>query len=293
MTEVHHFAYGWISPALAYGLSFFGYLFGLVLAARARGSSGPSRARWLTLAAVAIGGLGIWASHFMALLGFDVVETMLRYDATVTALGFGIAIVVTCLGVYLVGFGRPSAWKVIVAGLYTGVGLVMVHWTGVLAMRLSGRVSYDPRLAAIGLGVGVLTATIGLWFVMVIRGGAATVFAAMIMAVSACSTHYLVMSAIRVELTDAGIDGTAGVNPFVLLAPVCLLATLMISGLAYSTVGFSVQPNTAKEEALLARARAMYTAASLLRSQHRGRAGQLVTSRPEKRAQAAVQKTNV
>src|SRR3954453_11451481 len=94
VTAVDQFAYGAITPALSLILSFLGCLLGTFLASRSRFSTGGSRARWLTLSAVAIGGTGTWVPHFMALLGVDVPNSVLRYDIPTTALGLGIAVVV-------------------------------------------------------------------------------------------------------------------------------------------------------------------------------------------------------
>jgi len=78
MAVVHHFAFGWINPIIAYVMSFLGSLLGLVLTARARQvPAGPARVPWLLLAAVSIGGTGIWLMHFMAAL-------RVRLDASVT-----------------------------------------------------------------------------------------------------------------------------------------------------------------------------------------------------------------
>ncbi len=264
---MEHFAYGAITPALALALSFLGCLLGVFIAARSRASSGGSRARWLTLAAVAIGGAGTWVPHFMALLGTDVPNTVVRYDVPITALGSGIAVVVYCLGLYIVGFGRPTLWKIVPAGVVTGLGLAAVHSTAPLAMRLAGTVGYDPATAVAAVTASVVGATVTLWCVSTVRGSKALVTAAGIMAVAACSTHYTVMAAVRVDPTPTpAAGGIQGAAPLELLTPVCVLACLLLSVLAYATVGFSVRQNTASEEELLRRARDMYSIATLHRA---------------------------
>ncbi len=71
--HVDHFSYGWLTPGLAYFLSVLGSLLGLVCTVRARAMiDNARRARWLVLAAWAIGGTGIWVMHFMAMIGFSV-----------------------------------------------------------------------------------------------------------------------------------------------------------------------------------------------------------------------------
>jgi len=267
VTSVEHFAYGWITPALAFVLSALGCLLGVYLTSRSRASSGGSRARWLTLSAVAVGGSGTWIPHFMALLGADVPNSVVRYDLAITGLGLGISVVAYCLGLYIAGFGRPSAAKIIPAGLLTGLGLTAVYATGPLAMRVAGVVEYDPRILLMAVGASIISATVTLWCAVVIRGTGAMLCAAVIMALAVLSTHYTVMAAVRVELVPVP-DVVSGVSLFALLTPVCILACLLLSILAYSTVGFSVRQNTAKEEALLRRARDMYSVATLARAAH-------------------------
>lgn len=262
---MEHFAYGVITPALAVVLSFLGCLLGVFIAARSRASSGGSRARWLTLSAVAIGGAGTWVPHFMALLGTDVPNSVLRYDVPITALGLGIAVVVYCLGLYIVGFGRPTLWKVLPAGVVTGLGLTAVYSTAPLAMRMAGTVGYDPATAIAAVVAGVVGATVTLWCVATVRGNRARVAAAVIMAVAACSTHYAVLSAVRVQPVASTLE-VRGAGPLELLTPVCVLACVLLSVLAYATVGFSVRQNTASEEELLRRARDMYSMATLHRA---------------------------
>lgn len=85
MASAHQFAYGWVTPVRAYLLSFVGSVLGLVATVRAR--SAPTmalRARWLVLAAFSIGGTGIWTMHFLAMIGFSVDGTPVRFDVPVT-----------------------------------------------------------------------------------------------------------------------------------------------------------------------------------------------------------------
>ncbi|WP_433078322.1 MHYT domain-containing protein [Dactylosporangium sp. CA-052675] len=271
MTPVEQFAYGWITPALALAMSMLGCLLGTFLTSRSRASTGGRRARWLTLSALAIGGTGSWVPHFMAMLGVDVPGTDVRYDIPITLLGLGIAVVVYCLGLYIAGWGRPSAWKVLPAGVLTGIGLTAVYATGPMSMRIAGIIAYDAPTLLIAAVAAMVGASVTLWCASVVRGTTAMFCASVIMALAACSTHYMVMAALRVRPAPGGAE-VAGVTLFTLLAPVCVAAALVLAGLAYSTVGFTVRQDTAREEALLRRARDMYSVATLQRAaEHRRR----------------------
>lgn len=76
---------------------------------------GGSRAYWLALAALAIGGTGIWVMHFIAMLGFSVAHTEIRYDVPLTLLSCLTAIAVVAVGLFLVGFGGSGTPVVIAA----------------------------------------------------------------------------------------------------------------------------------------------------------------------------------
>jgi NO-binding membrane sensor protein with MHYT domain len=263
VAEVHQFAYGWINPVLAFVLSFLGSLLGLVLTARAREATGLARVRWLALAAVAIGGTGIWLMHFMAILGFDVPGSIVRYDVLTTVASLLIAVAIVCGGLFVVGIGRPSALKVVLGGVFTGIGVAAMHYTGMAALHVGGTVSYDRQLVLASLGIAIVASIVALWFAVVVRGPAATVGAGLLMAIAICSMHYTGMAAVRVHL-NAQFSQVAGVGPFALLLPISILACIVITALAYSTVGFSVQRENAREEALLERTRDVHQAAAML-----------------------------
>jgi NO-binding membrane sensor protein with MHYT domain len=264
MAEVHNFAFGWINPTLAFVMAFLGSLLGLVLAGRARDCGGVSRAKWLALSAIAIGGTGIWLMHFMAMIGFDVPSTIIRYDVPTTILSVVIAVLIVGFGLFVVGMGKPALWKVLLGGVCTGLGVAAMHYTGMAAMRMGGVMSFDQRTVVLSVVIAVVAATVALWFALVIRGASATVGAALLMAAAVCSMHYTGMAAIRVKLLPE-TSQVEGVSPFVLLMPISILACVVITALAYATVGFQVTQENEREEELLDQARDLHQAAAMPR----------------------------
>ena len=264
MTEVHHFAYGWFSPALAYALSFLGSLAGLSFTARARaagrprpgssgvvrraGSHGRSRlgrghrTRWLVLAAVSIGGAGIWLMHFMAMLGFDVPDSPVRYDPARTLLSMIIAIGACGFGLFMVGGDRPGRYRILTAGAITGIAVAAMHYTGMAALRVAGTIRYDPGLVAASVIIAVVAATVALLFTIAARRPGHIVGAALIMAVAVCGMHYTGMAATRVELSDS-FGAVSGVSPLLLIIPMTLITSAGLLGMALS----GLQAMTAEE----------------------------------------------
>jgi NO-binding membrane sensor protein with MHYT domain len=234
MTELHHFSYGWITPAFSYGLSVLGSLLALVCTARAREVSEPGRrARWLALAAWSLGGTGIWVMHFMAMIGFDVPGSPIRYDVVTTIASWVTAIVVVGIGLFIVGFGKRSVLKVIVGGIFTGVGVAAMHYSGMAALRLEGAVGYDRRLVLASVVIAVVAATVALWFTITLRRGPAIGVAALIMGVAVNGMHFTGMAGMRVQLHDTPGNVT-GVPALLFLGPIMVFVLIVVITLAYA-----------------------------------------------------------
>jgi NO-binding membrane sensor protein with MHYT domain len=139
-------------------LSALGSLLGPICAVRLR--SAPSagwRAWWLSLAAVAIGGTGIWAMHFVAMLGFSVVGTPIRYDVGVNAASAAIAIVAVGIGLIVVFVGsRAKLARIAIGGVIAGLGVGAMHYTGMAAMRLDGDITYRSRRVAESIAIAII-----------------------------------------------------------------------------------------------------------------------------------------
>ena len=226
--HIEHFTYGVVTPLLAYTLSVLGSLAGLVATAKARGMADSGRrARWLLLAAFAIGGTGIWVMHFVAMLGFSVVGTPVRYDLTITFASWLLAVIVVAIGLFIVGFGRPNAFKVIAAGVLTGVGVAGMHYTGMYAMRTSAAVTYDRDLVIASLVIAVVAATVALWFTVTLRRGVAIFVAALIMGVAVSGMHYTGMYALRMT-SKLAPEPISGLLPVTLIGPIGVFVLVMM-----------------------------------------------------------------
>ncbi|GAB7039752.1 MULTISPECIES: MHYT domain-containing protein [Catenuloplanes] len=235
MAEVHHFTHGAFNPIVSFLMAFLGSLLGLGCTVRARESQTRGRrARWLGIAAFAIGGAGIWLMHFMAMLGFDVPDSTLRYDLGLTLASAAIAVGTVGFGLFVVGFGPRSWQRILTSGVLTGAGVVAMHYTGMRAMRVVGVIHYDPGLVAASCVIAVVAATVALWFTVTIKGWGPIVVAAAIMGVAVTGMHYTGMAAMRVELWNDGRGPVDGLAPYILIIPITLLAAATLIGMAFS-----------------------------------------------------------
>ncbi len=253
MAEINHFEYGWITPALSYALSVLGSVLGLICAGRIRtASSAGQRAWWGILAAWAIGGTAIWTMHFMAMLGFAVSGSRIKYDVPVTVVSALLAVVAVGIGLAIVGTGRLSAVRVLAGGLFTGAGVAAMHYTGMAAMRLNGELGYDPTRVALSVLIAVVAATAALWLAMTVRRGVAIFASALVMGVAVNGMHFTGMSALSVHLHERRGE-VAGAEVGSLLIPIVLLVIFGVVGLVYALLAAPTDEDRAAAAYLAAR----------------------------------------
>ncbi|MFI5930751.1 MHYT domain-containing protein [Actinoplanes sp. NPDC051494] len=256
--EVHHFQHGWVTPAISYALSVLGSLLGLVCAIRLRqAATTGARAWWLTLSAVAIGGTGIWTMHFVAMLGFGVVGTTIKYDVPLTAASAVLAVAAVGAGLLIVfGGTRGRPVRIVIGGVLAGLGVAAMHYMGMAAMHLNGGITYGPGRVAASIAIAVVAATAALWLAATVSRPAGVLGAALIMGIAVNGMHFTGMSAMTVhahrdDVVPTGASGTS------LLVPIGLTVVFGLVGLLYALMATPNDEDRAAAEYLAARRQAM------------------------------------
>jgi NO-binding membrane sensor protein with MHYT domain len=257
MLPVHNFQFGLLTPVPAYLFSCLGAFLGLRCTTRARACSGAARARWLLLAAVSIGTTGIWVMHFVAMLGFAIPGETIRYNVPVTALSMLIAVTVVSGGLLIVGFGRQSWARLLLAGTVTGLGVASMHYTGMAAMRMPARMTYSPPLFMLSVLIAIVAATAAFWAALRLHGVLSTLGAALIMGVAVSGMHYTGMAAMHVvrapRNSPMNMDGATALG---FLLPLIFGITI-VTFILIATIGMSPTAEEIREEAaMLERSRA-------------------------------------
>ena len=241
MLTVHNFSYGLVTPALGYLMSCLGAFLGLRCTARAMACVGRERLRWLLLAAVSIGTTGIWVMHFIAMLGYTIPGQTIHYNVLITIASMLIAVIVVGIGLLIVGFAARNWRNLLLAGAFTGIGVASMHYTGMAAMRMSARMTYNPDLFVLSVIIAIVAATAALWAALNLSGTRNTLGAALIMGVAVSGMHYTGMAAMHLFRpgTGGGMDmvgGGATAENFLLplLIGISILAFIMTATLALS-----------------------------------------------------------
>ncbi|GAB3675399.1 hypothetical protein GCM10027589_45500 [Actinocorallia lasiicapitis] len=241
---LHQAVHGPVNPGLAYLLSVSGCLLGLQCTARARIASSPAtEAGWLAGGAVAIGGTGIWAMHFVAMLGFGIPGAPIRYDVPLTIFSSLLAIGVVGAGLYLVARERP----IVVGGVMMGTGVAVMHYTGMAAMNAGATLSYDPFLVWLSVVIAITASTVALWFSTRLSAWRATFGASVVMAAAVSGMHYTGMAALSAD--GPLLPDVPGADPALLLLPLIGSGSL-VTAVLLVVVGGSASPRERQAEAV-------------------------------------------
>ncbi len=198
----------------------------VMLLRHARHYAGAAAASWIGGAAIAIG-FGIWATHFVAMLGYNP-GVIVGYHLPATALSLLIAIVMTALSFYT-AISRPSRIGLAFASLLSGGGVAVMHYCGMSALELPAHIRWRGDYVAASLAFAVLLTYPALALAIHGRSRLSGIVAALLMALSVVLLHFTGMAA--VTLIPARLDlGTS-----VILSP-----TTMAGAIGVGSIGLLV-----------------------------------------------------
>lgn len=225
------FGYGFVTPVAAYVMACLGGALGLRCVVRSLLNKDSWKPGWLALGAASIG-CGIWTMHFIAMIGFQVEETALRYDIGLTVTSLAVAIVVVGIGVFVVGYRGATPAALSTAGIVTGLGVAAMHYLGMAALQLNGSIHYDAGTVALSVLIAIGAATAALWAVVSIRGFLTSLGASLVMGVAVTGMHYTGMAAVSVHVHEASPTAWSGDSPTSLLLPMLIgpIIFLLLAG---------------------------------------------------------------
>ncbi len=166
----------------------------VMMLARGLASAGRSRAAWTVGAAIAFGS-GVWAVHFVAMLGYQS-RMATAYDVFWTTLSLLIATLGTlpCLALFLFRPRNPLVAALSGAGL--GLAITGMHFTGMMAMRLGAIVMFDRRYVAAALVLAVGFSALALVVAGRWQTALGRLFAGVLLVLAIIGMHFTGMTAV-------------------------------------------------------------------------------------------------
>jgi diguanylate cyclase (GGDEF)-like protein/PAS domain S-box-containing protein len=185
----------WRLVVLAGLVCFLASLTAINLLHRARATHAHIRALWIVTAG-ATTGCGIWATHFVAMLAYEP-GIAVGYDLGLTALSLIAAIAVTSIGLAFALY-FSSRWSAALGGSIVGAGVASMHYLGMWAVQLPGRITWWPDLVVASIILGMAFGAAALALATRRNDLGATVAAAILLTLAIVSHHFTAMGAVEI-----------------------------------------------------------------------------------------------
>jgi methyl-accepting chemotaxis protein len=192
---------------------------------QARSTSRAARLNWIAAAGLA-GGSGIWATHFIAMLAYDPGSGM-AYGAELTAISLIAAILVTSAGVAIAVYA-PSPLGAAAGGATIGAGIAIMHYSGMAAVELPGRIDWDMLLVAASVGLGLLLAIAALEVATRHADRASRLWAALLLTLAIVSLHFTAMGAVEIIPDPSRVASASSLPPTLLAIVTATVATVAL-----------------------------------------------------------------
>lgn len=197
-----------VAVLAAYAALYFG--------ARLASAAGGERRRWLFAGALLMG-TGVWAMHFVGMRAMPMKVSM-SFDITMTIVSWFAAVFASGVALHIIGRKRLGSALFTGATLSMASGIVVMHYLGMYAMRMSAPPEFNVGLLALSIAIAVIASGTALALCRKLQGteGSSALVvqfvAALVMAAAICGMHYTGMLAMTfpegaVPAADNGLRG--------------------------------------------------------------------------------------
>ncbi len=197
-----------VAVLAAYAALYFG--------ARLTSAAGGERRRWL-LAGALLMGTGVWTMHFVGMRAMPMEVTM-SFDIVMTVVSWFAAVVASGVALHIIGRMRLGPALFIGATLSMAGGIVVMHYLGMYAMRMSAPPEFNTGFLVLSIAIAVIASGSALALCRKLQGTegssalAVQFVAALVMAAAICGMHYTGMMAMTfpegaVPAVDNGLRG--------------------------------------------------------------------------------------
>ena len=208
---------------VAGALCFFACLTAMSMLDRARAVSGRMQLFWLGAAGF-VGGSGIWATHFVAMLAYRTALPM-GFDAGLTILSALIAIVLSAFG-YWLALGRMGP---LLGGSIAGAAIGAMHYVGMAAVRMPADAIWNPVYVMASLVFGVALTAAALTLAHRHRGWRGMLTGAGLFALAIVGMHFTGMTAVLYRPDPLVPVPSAIIAPLTLAVAVASIALLIVT----------------------------------------------------------------
>jgi NO-binding membrane sensor protein with MHYT domain/signal transduction histidine kinase len=171
----------------------------LRLAERVAGAERRAGRLWAICGAISMG-IGIWSMHFIGMLAFSVPVT-LRYNLPLNLASLVIGMLTSWFALAISSRRNLSLPRLAGSSVLMGLGICGMHYTGMDAIQIVPRITYNPFLVAASVAIAICASFVALWLFFRLRSGEsrritlARAGAAVVMGLAIAGMHYTGMAA--------------------------------------------------------------------------------------------------
>ncbi|WP_028551685.1 bifunctional diguanylate cyclase/phosphodiesterase [Paenibacillus sp. UNC451MF] len=152
---------------------------------------------WLFSGALVMGS-GIWSMHFIGMLGFHL-HVQVNYDTTLTLLSMAASVAAAFVAFYTTIPKNRSLNKIALGGFFMGSDIIVMHYTGMAAMRMPLELEYDLFYWILSALIALVVSYVALLLLLRFRDYPASCahkwLSAIVMGIAVCGMHYTGMKA--------------------------------------------------------------------------------------------------
>ncbi|PXX67767.1 diguanylate cyclase/phosphodiesterase [Pseudomonas sp. LAMO17WK12:I10] len=189
--------------------------------------------RWRWIGAFCLAG-GIWAMHFIGMLALQIpIET--HYDLPMTLLSLLIAVIASWLAMKTLSHTQLQLWRYLLASIWIGLGICVMHYVGMAAMRSQATAYYQPDLLGLSIAIAISASLVALLLSRYLSNGSGVFHqllkyaASLLLGGGIVAMHFTGMWALKLVMPVAGTPSiVVDDNPLQLGLTIAVIALLII-----------------------------------------------------------------
>ncbi|AZE65762.1 diguanylate cyclase/phosphodiesterase [Pseudomonas synxantha] len=192
-----------------------------------------ARRHWCWLGAGCLAG-GIWSTHFISMLAFQA-PVAIHYELLTTFASLLIALIAALLAMQTLSHAHVRPHQYLLASVWMGLGIALMHYVGMAAMRSQAQVYVESRLFMASVAIAIGASLAALLLSSYLRNGAGVFHqllkyaASLVLGAGILSMHFTGMAAMQMlVLNDADLSLPVDNNPIQLGLSVAVITLLVI-----------------------------------------------------------------
>jgi diguanylate cyclase (GGDEF)-like protein len=192
-----------------------------------------ARRHWRWLGAGCLAG-GIWSTHFISMLAFQA-PIAIHYELITTFVSLLIALIASLFAMKTLSHTRLRFHQYLLASVWMGLGIALMHYVGMSAMRSQAQMYFEAELFAASVVIAIGASLAALMLSSYLRNGAGVFHqllkyaASLVLGAGILSMHFTGMAAMRLIVpTGADLSLPLDNNPIQLGLSVAVITLLVI-----------------------------------------------------------------